>query len=83
MAGPRLISCPLCLCANESDSLLTFPIEHHAILKNASASICQSCTEAICVAVAERADAALAAAQADQVAGEEKENTDNSEATGE
>lgn len=61
MAETTVLSCPLCLRADEADTMVTFDIPHHAFLKSAHATICRNCCESIGQAIGAMIEAGEAA----------------------
>jgi hypothetical protein len=83
MVDVKMTSCPLCLGSYPSDELVTVALPHHAILKNASAAICQHCCEAVAVAAIERAESELKATEDANNQGDQPESSDSPEPTSE
>lgn len=60
MAGVKLTSCILCLCAFEPHDMIDIPLPHHAFLESSSVQLCQECCAAVLETCVQRHEAAPA-----------------------
>jgi hypothetical protein len=72
MAQAEGLSCPICLQADEPESMLHVNIEHGAVVREQSVAICRQCVEAIGRAVRDMASAGVELEQANGAAGDEQ-----------
>lgn len=64
--APQGLTCPLCLQADEPQSMLTLELEHHRIVRGMKVSICLRCFEAAAQALGARQNEEASADLADE-----------------
>lgn len=76
MAVDGGLSCPICLRADEPDSMVHVTLEHSAVAPGSRAAICQECVTAIMQAAVEKAEKYAGLQAAVDAAGADEEQHD-------